>query len=421
MDGYPGRLVRPWHPKGLKRAGMSAPDLSPAAAWRDRRVAIVGRLASLTKRDLIGLLKRQGALVVDDVESGADVLLIGEYDLPSPDLAERVDRASEAAGRPIQVVSETEFRHSLDDAASPQRLYTPAMLADLLGVPIAVIRRWHRRGLIHPIREVRRLPYFDFQEIATARNLANMLAAGASPQAIEKQLGSLRRWLPGVDRPLAQLSVIVAGRDLLLRQGEGLLDPGGQYRFDFDAAATSAAPTLELSPSTFGDDGLAADPNSAADLAAAAVHCEEQGRLSEAADFYRAALAAAGPNADYCFQLADILYRLGDVGAARERYWAAIEIDEDFVEARANVGCILAEQGRLDLAIAAFEGALRYHGDFPDVHYHLARVLDEADRRAEAETHWQAFLELVPESPWAESARKRLGIVAHPADDAAAV
>ena len=27
------------------------------------------------------------------------------------------------------------------------RLYTPAMLADLLGVPVAVIRRWRRREL----------------------------------------------------------------------------------------------------------------------------------------------------------------------------------------------------------------------------------------------------------------------------------
>lgn len=375
----------------------------------------------MTKRDLAGLLKRHGAQLVDDLDGGADVLVVGENDLPPPDLAERVDRASEAAGRPITVVSETEFRQSLDQNVSSQRLYTPAMLADLLGVPIAVIRRWHRRGLIQPVREVRRLPYFDFQEIATARNLANMLAAGASPQAIERQLNSLRRWLPGVDRPLAQLSVIIAGRDLLLRQGEGLLDPGGQYRFDFDAAISDAAPTLELAAPSRDEAAVPDDPTSADDLAAVAVHCEERGRLNDAADWYRAALAAGGPNADYCFQLADVLYRLGDVGAARERYWAAIEIDEDFVEARANVGCILAEQGRLDLAIAAFEGALRYHGDFPDVHYHLARVLDEAGRGAEAEIHWRAFLELVPESPWAESARKRLGIPASPSDDAAVV
>ena len=393
---------------------MSTPAASAAdvAHWRELRVGIVGRLASVTKRDLQSLLKKLGATYLDDWERGVDVVLVGEYDLPPVDLAERVERVAAATEREVRVLSETDFRRELVDESNSiaQRLYTPAMLADLLGVSVAVVRRWHRRGLIHAVREVRRLPYFDFQEVATARQLAGMLAAGASPQTIERQLSALRRLLPGVDRPLAQLSVIVAGRELLLRQGDGLLEPGGQYRFDFDAqddADAAAQPIVSLPRA---EPSFASKNASARELVETAVQCEESGHLSEAADWYRAALAAEGPNAEFCFQLADVLYRLGDVGAARERYLMAIEIDEDYVEARANVGCILAEEGRFDLAVAAFEGALRYHGDYPDVHYHLARVLDDAGRRTEAETHWRAFLELVPESPWAESARKRLGL-----------
>jgi tetratricopeptide (TPR) repeat protein len=152
------------------------------------------------------------------------------------------------------------------------------------------------------------------------------------------------------------------------------------------------------------------DEGSPEALARAAAECEDRGRLHEAADLYRAALACGGPCAEYCFQLADVLYRLGDVGAARERYFAAVEIDEDYVEARANLGCILAEQGNLDLAIAAFEGALKFHDTYPDVHYHLARVFDEAGRPDDAEAHWRTFLEIMPDSPWAENARRRLGL-----------
>ena len=63
----------------------------------------------------------------------------------------------------------------------------------------------------------------------------------------------------------------------------------------------------------------------------------------------------------------------------------AIELDEDYVEARANLGCVLAETGQRDLAVAAFEGALRYHPDYADVHYHLAHTLDEMGRREQAE------------------------------------
>jgi tetratricopeptide (TPR) repeat protein len=102
---------------------------------------------------------------------------------------------------------------------------------------------------------------------------------------------------------------------------------------------------------------------------------------------------------------------MGDVTAARERYYESIELDEDFVEARANLGCVLAETGQPDLAVAAFEGALRYHDDYPDAHYHLARTLDELQRPAEAEPHWRRFLALAPDSPWADEARGRLNSV----------
>jgi tetratricopeptide (TPR) repeat protein len=289
------------------------------------------------------------------------------------------------------------------------------MLADLLGVSLATIRRWHRRGLIVPAREVHRLPYFDFQEVATARRLAELLAAGASPQAIERKLEKLSRYVPDVERPLAQLSVIVEGQQLLLRQEEGLVEPGGQRRIDFDALETHgcAAPsdaggshhgTLSLA------DYLAEQPDLASpeEMIELAAGYEDNGHLESAAEMYRAALASGGPRPDICFQLAELLYRLGDISAARERYFMAIELDEDFVEARANLGCVLAETGELELAVAAFQGTLAYHPDYPDVHYHLARVLDDLGRSEAAELSWRRFLALSPNSPWADEARARL-------------
>ncbi len=123
---------------------------------------------------------------------------------------------------------------------------------------------------------------------------------------------------------------------------------------------------------------------------------------------YRAALAAGGPSPQVCFALAELLYRMGDTTAARERYFMTIELDEEYVEARANLGCVLAELGERELAVAAFQGALAFHDQYADVHYHLARTLDDLDRRGEADPHWRAFLELAPTSPWAAAARERL-------------
>ena len=134
----------------------------------------------------------------------------------------------------------------------------------------------------------------------------------------------------------------------------------------------------------------------------------EQGQIEAAAEIYRTVLMATGPNAEVNFLLAELQNLLGELAAARERYYAAIELDEDYVEARANLCCVLSEMGQYDLAVAAFKGALAFHDDYPDVHYHLARTLDGLNRRQEAELHWRAFLALVPDSPWTAEARDRL-------------
>jgi tetratricopeptide (TPR) repeat protein len=406
----------------------SSPDDS-SAALHGQRVAFVGKLASMGRREAAQLVRQHGAVVLEEPDASADLVVVGEEELPLPagqGVEEWLDEPTRQAAEQgaLEIITETQLWQRLglvDEEPDIHRLYTPAMLAELLGVPVAVIRRWHRRRLIVPVREVRRLPYFDFREVATARRLAELLAAGASPQAIERKLAALARYLPGVVRPLAQLSVIVEGKEILLRQGDGLIEPGGQLRFDFAAVETGAKSTTgeprDVPRGEDGEDGATAATLPAVSIAVPATpdqmcrlaaELEEDGQIGAAAEMYRAAMAAAGPSPEVCFQLAELLYRLGDLSAARERYYVAVEMDEDYVEARANLGCVLAETGQYDLAVAAFEGALRFHRDYADVHYHLARALDEIGRGDEAVAHWRAFLELAPDSPWAEAARRRL-------------
>ena len=414
-------------------------DSEDAGVMFGTRVAIVGRLAGMSKRDAQKLLRQRGALVVETADEALDLVVLGEeswpLDAPWTDALDNLLLARAERGD-VAVINETELWRRLglvDGEHQIRRLYTPAMLAELLGVSISVVRRWHQRGLIQPARQVRRLPYFDFEEVASARRLAALLSAGMSPQAIERKLAQLRRWLPGVERPLAQLSVIVEGQQLLLRQGEGLLEPGGQLRFDWEgpprlsieappstsvgqspAAAPIRAPhalgkALPVTQSP-GDPSQPLPAQGADDLLAAAGDLEDTGELEDALDLYRAALAAGGPHPEICFRLAELLYRLGDLPAARERYYVAIELDEDYVEARANLGCVLAELGEPELAVAAFEGALVHHPDYPDAHYHLARLLDDLGMSPAAVPHWEAFLAQAPDSPWAEAARQRLGL-----------
>lgn len=398
-------------------------DNEAASPLGGRRIAFVGKLGGVNRREARQLVRDNGGLLVDASDASVDLVVIGADELPivEEDLLSDALCAAAAENR-IEIISETQFWQRLglvEGEQNVRRLYTPAMLAELLHVSVANIRRWHRRGLIVPAREVHRLPYFEFQEVATAQHLAQLLAAGASPQTIERKLAEVSRFLPEVDRPLAQLSVIVEGQQILLRQGEGLVEPSGQMRIDFEAIESESQQQRSESRSAWQtvlpiEDVLRDQCESLptpAEMLDMAIQCEDEDQLESAAGMYRAALSAAGPKPEICFQLAEILYRMGDVTAARERYYMAIELDEDYVEARANLGCVLAETGQMELAVAAFEGALAYHGSYPDVHYHLARTLDEIADSRRAEQHWQEFLELAPSSPWADEARSRLGLI----------
>ena len=81
------------------------------------------------------------------------------------------------------------------------------------------------------------------------------------------------------------------------------------------------------------------------DLVNLACSYEDDGKLNESIEVYRAALFAHGPKAEINFQLAELLYRDGQLEAARERYYSTIELDEEFVEARANLGCVFDRVG----------------------------------------------------------------------------
>jgi tetratricopeptide (TPR) repeat protein len=321
----------------------------------------------------------------------------------------------------IEILRESELWTRLglvDSGHGVERLYTAAMLAELVRVPVAAIRQWHRRGVLRAHHEVRRLAYFDFEEVRVARKLAQLIEAGCSLTSVNRKLENLSRVLVDVPRPLADPDVVVEGRRVYIRRGESLAEPSGQLLIDFDAAKTQtdddAGPIAipfaaqDALRHSHTDQHRAAHPRPAADLRALASELEANGQTQQAADVYRGILFTNESSPDDHFALAELLYLAGDLSGARERYYMAIELDEDFVEARCSLGCVLAEQGDTKLSEAAFRGALEYHPEYADAHYHLARLLDSENRSDEASRHWQTFTKLAPASPWADEALERI-------------
>ncbi len=388
-----------------------------------RRFALIGKFAGMSKRAAQKLIRQHHGTICEKPDKTVDCVVFGEAELLVGGDGRLDDRLDDQLKQRVHdgsvlILGETELWQQLrllgsHEDTNIQNLYTSAMLAELLDIPTTTVRRWHRRGLIQPKLQIHRLAYFAFEEVLNARALAALLAKGISPGQLEKKLTSLEKVQPEVKRQIAQLSVIIEGRDILLRQDGDLLDARGQMRIDFDTLAQRAVTdeghdTLAFEPAQMEDADNAAKEMTPTEMLEAATQLEDEHRLSEAALLYRTALAAYGPDADVHFRLAELLYRMGEIEAARERYYAAIELDEDFVEARANLGCVLSELGEINLAMAAWSGALAFHPDYADVHLHMARCLDELSRERDAEEHWENFLVLAPESPWAEQARQRL-------------
>lgn len=387
------------------------------------RVLLVGRFGGMNQREAANVIRSFGMMIVESNVTEVDWVVIGadESPLSEADLLPAPLREAAASGK-LELIHETELWQRLglvEVEESIRRYYTPVMLANLLGVSVSVIRRWHRRGLITAVRTMHRLPYFDFQEVATARRLAQWIASGASPKAIEQRLVDLVEVLPDIQRPLDQLSILIEGRHVLLRKGEGLIEPGGQLRFDFDALVDEPGSLNALFPnddqcspavlSIFDQSNLRNEKRpSPGPLLKQIYEAEDDGELHYAIDLLHVLLGREGSTATRCFHLAELLYRTGELGAARERYYCAIELDPQFVEARMGLGMVLAEQGQPDLAASAIRGALSLHEDYAEAHYWLAKIMDDQGDRDGAREHWESFIQLAPESPWAGEAAQRL-------------
>lgn len=288
------------------------------------------------------------------------------------------------------------------------------MLASVLGVSLASIRSWQRRGLIRPVKVINRVPYFDFPQLASGRQLVQLIGQGISPAALQKKLQLIQRWSPDVS--LADLSIRMEGNSMVVqRQGE-LLETDGQKRLDFgddpiDSDEESLPFAIPMTPLASGlelfldVDGPATELNK---LRRAAEQHEDAGEIDEAIQVWRMFLLTGGPNGEISYRLGELLYLAGDVAAACERYYVALETDPSLVEVRGSLGCVLMELGETDLAISALQGALSYQENFPDIHYHLAVALESAGQNSQARQHWQRFLALAPASPWSDQARINL-------------
>lgn len=369
------------------------------------RVAFTGRLASMTRREAAELVRAHGGKFVPTVTRRTSLLVIGQEGWPLRNdgrLSNKLQKARllQRKGWSITILSEEGLLERLGLESQSEGVrgrYSMAQLARLLEVPRDRIRIWLRAGLVEPVETVHSVCYFDFQQVSGAKTLSDLAKAGVSPERIRKSLGQLCKWLGNVEQPLAQLAALEQSGQLLVRLEEGqLAESTGQLHFDF---ASQERPVLAEA---------SRGPSTAEEWFALGCEHDQAERLTEAADCYRQALLIGGPDADVCFNLANVLHALGRKEQAAERYRQAVEIDREFVEAWNNLGNVLAELGQREEAVVAYRGAVELNPLYADAHYNLADLLDQLGRDTEARPHWQAYLRHDGRSEHAHYARARL-------------
>ncbi|MSR58729.1 MAG: tetratricopeptide repeat protein [Planctomycetaceae bacterium] len=385
-----------------------------APALAGERVAFTGTLASMTHKQAQARVAESGGTATDHVSRQTTMLVVGEEGWPlEPDGAASVKLLQverwRNEGLDIRIVREAEWLGFVGLDAhrrDVERLYTPAMLSQMLGIPVTTIRRWERLRLIKPVSRVFRLPFFDVREVAGARRLSELVEAGVSIAEIQSGLDQLQHWLGGIERPLAQLEILARDQEVLYRDAHGRLKTvAGQRLFDFDGPAIDAALPASVPFVT-------SEPDrghwKAHDWFEEGRRLAEEGTLAAAVEAYRLSLMDDYDAPEVQFHLAETLYRLENPRGALERYHIAAELDHNYLEAWTQIGCLHAELGELDSAGDAFRVALDVHPDYPDAHLHLAEVLHQSGRTAEAIAHWRKYLEFNSRGPWAEAARGRL-------------
>lgn len=399
------------------------PDSEIPAVFAGEVIAITGTLASMTHEQAFAQILQFGGQPSSHMSRQITMLIIGEEGWPLESDGKPSVKLQQAEmllkdGITMRIVRESDWlrmMHMSVDEEDVKRLYTPAMLSQLLDVPVHIIRGWERAGLIRAEKRIFRLPYFSYQDVVTARRLSELVQAGATQAQITRSLSMLGKYLDQPGRILEQLEVLSEHQMPVLRDRKGYIDPQSRQRlFRFDAEP-SAVPDSQSSPVDDDDaphvlsfTAAASVPRTSTDWMVEGCRQAEYGDTTSAIRSFRKALRIRPDDAEAHFHLADSLYRLGKPEAALERYLAAIEHDPEYVEAWVQIGCLYANLHRYTEALSAFDCALEIHPTFAEAHLQKAETLFQLHQPDDAIPHWKAYLQQDQRGPWAELAYSRL-------------
>jgi tetratricopeptide (TPR) repeat protein len=285
-------------------------------------------------------------------------------------------------------------------------LYSATDVARLFNLAASRLRYWDRTGFLSPTGRRGRRRCYTFQDLVGVRAAKTLIDAGVPLQRVRRSVDSQRSLLPKVTRPLTELRVLADGNSVVVRDAQGRFDPStGQGVLDFEVnqLRDDVVRTLqrhgELDPKK----------RTAYDLYLEGCRLDEdEATFAQAEEMYRRATELDPELANALTNLGNVRFRRGFPQDAEGLYKQALAIDADQPEAYYNLGFLYYERGDAKAAVPCFARAVETDPAFADAHFNLAMALEEVGQRPSAKKHWQIYLQLEPQGPWAEVARRHL-------------
>ncbi len=99
----------------------------------------------------------------------------------------------------------------------PTDLYRTQQIVEVLGISRRQLQYWAQTDLVVPSARTRGGHHrYTFEDLVALKAAKRLIDAGVSVQRIRSSIQALRRMLPGVEQPLAELTLVATGDVVLV-------------------------------------------------------------------------------------------------------------------------------------------------------------------------------------------------------------
>jgi tetratricopeptide (TPR) repeat protein len=257
------------------------------------------------------------------------------------------------------------------------------------------LQGWERAGLI-TARES-----YTVQDLGQLRTLRSLRAEDVPAASIRHSITAMQA-VSGMTNPLQEATAVRAGKQIVFRHLGAIVDPiRRQLMFDFERVPGKEAVKATQQLRRAGASPLHTRFQ-------AAVQAEEAGEKRQAMAIYEEIIVSNPEYAPAYINLGTIYFHLRQYGRAEDLYRRATVADPDYVLAFFDLGNVLDELDRPDESIEAYRQAVVLSPKYADAHYNLALAYERKGERRSALRHWQSYVRLDRNGPWADHARGQI-------------